>query len=108
MKTGSKIEGLNENINLDNNSINRISTGINRLDELLNGGLPSNSITLVSGSPGSGKTILCYHYLWEGLNSGEKCLFITIFLSITEAWRTGGRGHPNRSFLLLFVSLIEK
>ena len=84
MKTRSKIDGFNENINLDNNSINRISIGINRLDELLNGGLPSNSITLVSGSPGSGKTILCYHYLWEGLNSGEKCLFITSDERITN------------------------
>ncbi|MGF3554306.1 MAG: RAD55 family ATPase [Thermoplasmatota archaeon] len=71
----SKINGLNNNFL--NNSIARISTGINRLDELLSGGLPSNSITLVSGSPGSGKTILCYHYLWQGLNNGEKCLFIT-------------------------------
>lgn len=58
-------------------AITRIPTGIQRLDELLSGGLPDNSITLVSGTPGSGKTILCYHYLWEGLNKGEKCLFLT-------------------------------
>lgn len=77
MRAGNKIDGFNENINLKNNSINRISTGIDDLDRLLSGGLPSNSITLVSGTPGSGKTILCYHYLWEGLNSGEKCLFVT-------------------------------
>jgi circadian clock protein KaiC len=77
MKIGNKMDGFNDNINLANSSIIRISTGINKLDTLLSGGLPNNSITLVSGSPGSGKTILCYHYLWEGLNSGEKCLFIT-------------------------------
>lgn len=39
----------------------RIKTGIDRLDDLISGGLPSNSITLVSGTPGSGKTILCFH-----------------------------------------------
>jgi len=43
----------------------------------LSGGLPGNSITLVSGTPGSGKTILCYQYLWEGLNNGESCLYLT-------------------------------
>ena len=84
MRIGNKIDNFNENVDLTNNSINRISTGINRLDELLSGGLPYNSITLVSGSPGSGKTILCYHYLWEGLNSGEKCLFITSDERITN------------------------
>ena len=58
-------------------STGRIDTGIDRLNELLSGGLPSNSITLVSGTPGSGKTILCFHYLWEGLNNGESCLYLT-------------------------------
>jgi len=77
MRIGNEINGFKEDISLSSNSINRVSTGIYRLDELLSGGLPSNSITLVSGSPGSGKTILCYHYLLEGLNNGEKCLFIT-------------------------------
>ena len=77
MKIGNKMDGFNDNIDLANSPIVRISTGISELDTLLSGGLPNNSITLVSGSPGSGKTILCYHYLWEGLNSGEKCLFIT-------------------------------
>jgi len=55
----------------------RISTGIQRLDELLSGGLPTNSVTLISGTPGSGKTIMCYHYIQEGLNNGEKCLYLT-------------------------------
>lgn len=55
----------------------RINTGIKRLDELLTGGLPQNSITLISGTPGSGKTILCFHYIAEGLKNGEKCLFLT-------------------------------
>lgn len=54
----------------------RINTGIERLDELLSGGLPQNSITLVSGTPGSGKTIMCFHYIAEGLKNGEKCLFL--------------------------------
>jgi circadian clock protein KaiC len=55
----------------------RVHTGIPRLDELISGGLPQNSIILVSGTPGSGKTIMCYHYMQEGLNNGEKCLYLT-------------------------------
>ncbi len=57
--------------------INRVNTGLNELDELLSGGLPMNSIVLVSGTPGSGKTILCFHYLMKGLNNGENCLYLT-------------------------------
>jgi len=60
-----------------NEHVNRINTGIGKLDELLSGGFPSNSVTLVSGTPGSGKTIMCFHYLLEGLKKGEKCLYLT-------------------------------
>lgn len=69
---------FNEGVNVTKNTdFNRINTGLPRLDELISGGLPSNSITLISGTPGSGKTILCYHYLWEGLKNGENCLYLT-------------------------------
>ena len=36
----------------------RLSSGHARLDEILQGGLPSNSINLIMGPPGTGKTIL--------------------------------------------------
>jgi circadian clock protein KaiC len=43
----------------------RVPTGISNLDELLQGGLPKGSVAVVSGPPGSGKTILtqqiCFH-----------------------------------------------
>lgn len=55
---------------------NRVSTGINGLDNLLNGGFPQGSITLVSGSPGTGKTIVCFQYIDAGIKNGEKCLFL--------------------------------
>jgi circadian clock protein KaiC len=72
------MDSFSKGINITKNErINRVNTGINKLDTLLSGGLPSNSITLVSGAPGSGKTILCFHYLLEGLNNGENCLFLT-------------------------------
>lgn len=56
----------------------RIKTGIEGLDGLIQGGLPKNSITLVSGPPGSGKSIFCFQFLYEGAEQGEKCLFLTL------------------------------
>ena len=56
----------------------RIKTGIEGLDVLIEGGLPKNSITLVSGPPGGGKSIFCFQFLYEGIKNGEKCLFLTL------------------------------
>lgn len=58
--------------------VGRIETGIDGLDELVEGGLPENSVTLVSGGPGTGKTLFCSQFLWEGLQKGQNCLFITM------------------------------
>jgi circadian clock protein KaiC len=55
----------------------RISTGIEGLDSLLMGGFPQGSVTLVSGTPGTGKTIVCFQYIDAGLKKGEKCLYLT-------------------------------
>jgi len=60
------------------NVINRIRTGIDGLDGIIDGGLPRKSITLVSGPPGSGKSIFCFQFLYEGVKKGEKCLFLTL------------------------------
>ena len=58
--------------------VERVPTGIPKLDELLQGGFPKRSITLVSGPPGSGKTMLCFHFVDEGIKRGERCLYITV------------------------------
>lgn len=58
--------------------IERVRTGISGLDTIIQGGFPKNSITLVSGPPGGGKSIFCFQFLWEGIKNGEKCLFLTL------------------------------
>jgi KaiC/GvpD/RAD55 family RecA-like ATPase len=58
--------------------IERVKTGIKGLDELLSGGIPKESITLISGPPGSGKSIFCYQFIAKGLEQGEKCLYLTL------------------------------
>jgi len=55
----------------------RVSTGIKGLDDLLHGGVPRGSITMVSGTPGTGKTILCFQFINAGITQGERCLFLT-------------------------------
>lgn len=55
----------------------RISTGIEGLDGLLQGGYPKGSVTLIAGTPGTGKTIVCFQYIDAGIKNGEKCLFLT-------------------------------
>src|SRR6185503_2868397 len=37
---------------------NRIATGCVGLDEILDGGIPANTITVLMGAPGTGKTIM--------------------------------------------------
>lgn len=58
--------------------MDRVTTGVQGLDIKIEGGFPKNSITLVSGPPGGGKSIFCFQYLWQGLQRGEKCLFLTL------------------------------
>lgn len=56
----------------------RIHTGIEGLDDIIGGGFPKNSIILVSGPPGGGKSIFCFQFLYEGIKNGDKCLFLTL------------------------------
>lgn len=57
--------------------INRISTGIPKLDEMLEGGFPENSSILLNGTPGVGKSILCQQFIEEGIRRGDCCIFLT-------------------------------
>ena len=48
------------------NDQERVPTGINGLDELLSGGYIRKSMNLLSGSPGSGKSILAMQFIING------------------------------------------
>ncbi|QLH84281.1 RAD55 family ATPase [Halosimplex pelagicum] len=53
-------------------------TGIDGLDEILNGGIVKNSTTLVSGNPGAGKSILCLQFIYNGVEKfDEKGIYLT-------------------------------
>lgn len=58
---------------------NRVPTGIEGLDQLLRGGFPENTINLISGPAGSGKSLLGLQYVFNGANLyGETGAYITL------------------------------
>ena len=54
----------------------RISSGNAQLDEMCGGGLFRDSVTLVSGATGTGKTLTVAQFLQGGANNGERCLLL--------------------------------
>jgi circadian clock protein KaiC len=59
--------------------IERMPTGIPGLDEMIGGGLPVPSLTLVAGDVGSGKTTLCTQFLCKGAEMGELGVYFLTF-----------------------------
>ena len=60
----------------------QITTGINGLDKMLCGGLPSGRTFLVCGGPGSGKTILAMQFLYHG---ATECNEPGLYISLDES-----------------------
>jgi len=56
----------------------RVSTGVVGLDEILGGGIPRASATVVQGATGTGKTLLGLHFLLEGVRRGEAAIHFTL------------------------------
>jgi len=55
----------------------RIPTGVSGLDRMTHGGLPRGGSTLVLGPSGCGKTALALRFIVQGLESGERGLYVT-------------------------------
>ena len=56
----------------------RAKTGIEGLDEMLEGGLLTGRPYVVSGTTGTGKTTLAMHFLREGAMNGERVLYVAV------------------------------
>lgn len=57
----------------------RTRTGIEGLDSMLGGGIPSGRIVIVSGGPGAGKTTFAIQFLVNGIQRyGENGLYVSL------------------------------
>jgi KaiC/GvpD/RAD55 family RecA-like ATPase len=56
----------------------RLKTGVKGLDNLIQGGFVKTSVNLVSGPPGTGKTIFGTQFIHEGLKNGETVMLVTL------------------------------
>jgi circadian clock protein KaiC len=66
IKTTSKVNG------------DRVPTGIEGFDVLIEGGIPKGCSVLLGGNPGSGKTIFAAQYLYHGLSEfGEPGIYVS-------------------------------
>jgi len=63
---------------------NLVNTGIPGLNEMLGGGLPEGSITVISGPPGIGKTAIAMQYIHSGIARDEPGIFLSIENNIDD------------------------
>src|SRR5918996_3631931 len=54
----------------------RVPSGVSGLDRLMEGGFPKGRSILITGEPGTGKTIFALQYLLEGLRLGEQGIYV--------------------------------
>jgi circadian clock protein KaiC len=57
--------------------VERISTGVPGLDTLVEGGIPKGFTVLVAGNPGTGKTVLTSHFLYDGLTKNQNGIYVS-------------------------------
>lgn len=83
-------------------------TGLDGLDAIICGGLPSKCFYLVQGDPGSGKTTLALQFLFEGRKRGESVLYITLSEAREELERVAAsHGWSLEGIPLLEFSAME-
>ena len=92
----------------------RAITGVGALDTMLADGFWSGSSTVVFGPPGSGKTLLGLHFVFRGIEMGEKGVIATLQENPTQLQRiVAGFGWDLQDAIdsgmldLVYVSPIE-
>ena len=81
---------------MDKNGGQRLGTGLDWLDQLLNGGLPGQSLVVIAGVPGTGKSILAFHMMAEAVSRGSNAMLVTTTHQPTSKLR---RQYGNLGFL---------
>lgn len=95
--------------------IGKSLTGIKGFDEISNGGLPKNRLTLVSGGPGAGKTFFSMQFLINGiLEFKEPGLFVSFEVTEEEIIRDFASLHfplkklvKNNKIVLDYIHIVS-
>lgn len=93
-----------------------VTTGLPSLDKLISGGFPSKTVILLSGGPGTGKTLFGLNFLVEGAAKGEKCYYLSVSESKEELLRAceeieslkNAKKYINKNLLIETLPLGEK
>jgi len=72
-----RAESADSDVQSGSEAAGRISTGVKGLDKMTHGGFPPGGSTLVLGPSGCGKTALALRFIAEGLEKGERGLYVT-------------------------------
>jgi circadian clock protein KaiC len=84
-------------------TLDRASSGIAGLDDVLGGGFPRGQLFLVDGNPGAGKTTLGLQFLLEGVRNGERCCYV----ALAESEKALRRLAASHGFDLTGLDVIE-
>ncbi|MFP4170687.1 MAG: RAD55 family ATPase [Methanomassiliicoccales archaeon] len=92
--------------------MDRISTGIVGLDRML-GGIPAGKCLLVTGTAGTGKTIMALHLVNQRCSEGKRCSYLAIEEDRHDLFRQADQfgwdfGAFEREGLLEVVPLLEE
>ncbi len=71
-------------------TLERVSTGVDGLDEVLHGGFIENRTYMVRGEPGAGKSILGLHFLVAGTAADEDVLYVNMEEPVREIRQNAG------------------
>jgi len=72
---------------LADNMDGRKSTGIPKLDDLIEGGIINDSIMMLEGDAGTGKSTMAVQYLLAGIKAGEKGVYVSVDESKKSLYR---------------------
>lgn len=95
-------------------SENKLTTGVEGLDDMFFSGLYEYSTTLVTGASGTGKTVLAMSFIMEGANRNEKGIYIAFEESNEQLYRNADsfrwdmRKAVDDNYIQLFCSVPEE